>query len=101
MAKNDELSRVLGWIDKLNTSLDAARSDQTAMSNLLTSAEYELQQVRRQLSGVAGGAHAPELDQVSSAAGDVKPDAGAKFAQKLRHPDGLRHGWWTVYAGER
>lgn len=101
MARNEELSRVLGWIDKLNTSLDAARSDQTAMSNLLTSAEYELQQVRRQLSGVGGANKARDASRPAAFAGAGKPDSEARFAQKLRHPDGLRHGWWTVLAEER
>lgn len=102
MARNDEFGRILGSIDQINGSLHAARNDQTAMSNLLTSAEYELQLVRRQLRGA---------DYPIPRAGDVtfpasapavigEGDAGAKFAQKLRHPDGLRHGWWTVLASD-
>lgn len=92
MATDTGLDRVLGWIDKLNTSLEQAKSEHTTTRNLVTSAEYELQQLRRQLSDV--------VSETGGAAVATAPDGGrsraADFGMKLRHPDSIRHGWWSV-----
>ena len=92
MANDTEFARILGWIDRLNTSVAAAKEEQISMHNLVSSAEYELQQLRRHLSTVQ-----PEQRPaaVQENPGRVK-DAGAQFAMKLRHPDSLKHGWWAV-----
>jgi hypothetical protein len=92
MATDTGLDRVLGWIEKLNTSLEEAKSEHMTTRNLVTSAEYELQQLRRQLSGVVA---APDMGPAPCVPDTSRSRVG-DFGMKLRHPDSIRHGWWSV-----
>ena len=92
MANDTEFARILGWIDRLNSSVAAAKQDQVSMHNLVSSAEYELQQLHRHLSTVK------RAEPKKPAPIDVGPikEGGSIFAMKLRHPDSIKHGWWAV-----
>ncbi len=86
MNKDTEFARILDWSDRLNSSVAAAKVDHNSTANLVASAEYELQQLRRHLSTVQVAPEpakpAPGLDQ--------KRDMAAQFNMKQRHPDKLR-----------
>ncbi|MGQ0674030.1 MAG: hypothetical protein ACT4N2_14295 [Hyphomicrobium sp.] len=97
MGRRTGLEQILGWTDRLTSGLTAARTDHAASETLLASIEYELQQMRRQLSTVVLPplADAPPAPVAPPPCGEG--GAGHAFNVRLRHPESIRlRSWWAV-----
>ena len=90
MPNSEEFQRLVGWIGRFNRGVDQVREEQASTQTLVESVEYELEQLRRQVSGTRPPAGRPARERSSA-----KP--AATFNVKLRHPENPKYPlWWAV-----
>ena len=90
MINSEEFQRLAGWIGRFNSGVGLVREEQASTRTLVDSAEYELELLRRQLSGTR--------PPVSRPAPEI-PRAGGNgaFNTKLRRPENPTNPqWWAV-----
>lgn len=97
MSNSDRRAELVRWMNHVNVSVAALEEDRKSVAKLVSSAEEEFRRACQRLALTKIAVNGEQVREPVASSDDTHD----QFSIKLRHPDSLRHGWWSVLGLDR